>query len=118
MGKKGFMATKVDLEKAYDRLSWNFIHKTLMELSLPLDLVRLIMECLTSNCMNILWNSELTDDFSPSKGVWQGDPLSPYIFVLCIKRLSHGIYCSIQQDQWKPIWFISDGYSPKPLIFC
>lgn len=66
MGKKGFMAIKVDLESAYDRLSWNFIHEALMEL-LPLDLVRLIMECLTSNCMNILWNGDLTDD--PSNGV-------------------------------------------------
>lgn len=63
MGKKGFMTTKVDMEKAYDRLSWNFIHETLMKLSLPLDLVRLIIECLTSKCMNILWNGELTNDF-------------------------------------------------------
>lgn len=69
MGKKGFMAVKVDLEKVDDRLSWNFIHETLMELSLPLDLVQLIMECLTSNCMNILWNGELIDDFSPSRSV-------------------------------------------------
>ena len=61
------------------------------------------MECITSTSMNILWHGELTDDFSPSRGVRQGDPLSPYIFVLCIERLSHGIYHSIQQDHWKPI---------------
>ena len=54
MGKKGLMAIKIDLEKAYDRLNWNFIHETLMEISLPFDLVQLIIECITSNRMNIL----------------------------------------------------------------
>ena len=98
MGKKGLMAIKIDLEKAYDRLNWIFIHETLMKLSFPFYLVYLIMECITSNSMNILWNGELTGDFSPSRGVWHGDLLSPYIFVLCIERLSHGIYRSIQQD--------------------
>ncbi|KAH9666253.1 reverse transcriptase domain-containing protein [Citrus sinensis] len=75
MGKKGFMAIKVDLEKAYDKLSWNFISETLTELALPLDLIRLIMECITSTSMNILWHGELTDDFSPSRGVRQDDLL-------------------------------------------
>ncbi|KAH9772083.1 reverse transcriptase domain-containing protein [Citrus sinensis] len=68
LGKKGLMAIKIDLEKAYDRLNWNFIHETLMELALPFDLVHLIMECITSTRMNILWNGELTGDFSPSRG--------------------------------------------------
>ena len=95
LGKKGLMAIKIDLEKAYDRLNWNFIHETLMELALPFDLVHLIMECITSNRMNILWNGELTGDFAPIRDVRHGDSLSPYIFVLCIERLSHRIYRSI-----------------------
>ncbi|KAH9716124.1 reverse transcriptase domain-containing protein [Citrus sinensis] len=102
-GRQGFMAIKVDLEKAYDRLSWNFIHGTLQELNLPIGLTNLIMACITIAKMNILWNGELTSEFSPGRGVRQGDPLSPYIFVLCIERLSHGILKSIQQGQWKPI---------------
>ena len=117
MGKKGFMAIKGDMEKAYDRLSWNFNYETLTELALPLDLVRLIMECITSTSMNILWHGELTDDFFPSRGVRQGDPLSTYIFVLCIERLSHGIYHSIQQDHWKPIRLSRLGTPLSHLFF-
>ncbi|KAL9419228.1 hypothetical protein AB3S75_037059 [Citrus x aurantiifolia] len=66
------MAIKVDLEKAYDRLSWNFIHDTLQELNLPIGLINLIMACITTTRMNILWNGELTSEFSPCRGVDKG----------------------------------------------
>ena len=53
-GRQGFMAITVDLEKAYDKLSWNFIHDTLQELNLPIRLTNLIMACITTANMNIL----------------------------------------------------------------
>ena len=59
-GRKCFMAIKVDLEKAYDRLSWSFIHETIQELNLPTMLINLIMECITTATMNVLWNGELS----------------------------------------------------------
>ncbi|CAL8076880.1 unnamed protein product [Prunus armeniaca] len=46
-GKKGFITWKIDLSKAYDRLNWNFIEHVLVELRLPVDLVRLIKSCVT-----------------------------------------------------------------------
>ena len=64
-GKKGFMAIKVDLEKAYDRLNWDFIFVTLQQTGLPIHLSRLIMECVTSASMSILWNGEATEAFVP-----------------------------------------------------
>jgi hypothetical protein len=47
-GKKGFMTIKVDLEKAYDRLSWKFIRETLIDARLPSDLIRVIMQSIES----------------------------------------------------------------------
>lgn len=85
MGKKGLMAIKIDLEKAYDRLNWIFIHEILMELSLPFDLVHLIMECITSNSMNILWNGELTGDFSPTE-VFGMVICCPLIYLFSVSR--------------------------------
>jgi Reverse transcriptase (RNA-dependent DNA polymerase) len=45
-GKKGYMAIKVDLEKAYDRLRWTFIRETLEDIGLPSNLINLIRESL------------------------------------------------------------------------
>lgn len=84
-GKTSFMAIKIDLEKAYDRLRWSFIQDTLVELKLPDSLNKVIMECITTPSLQILWNGEPTETFLPSRGIRQGDSLSPYIFVLCIE---------------------------------
>lgn len=66
-------------------------------------LINLIMACITTARMNVLWNGELTSEFRLGRGVRQGDPLSLYIFVLCIECLSHVISILIQQGHWKPI---------------
>ena len=91
-GAIGFMPIKVDLEKAYDRLNWECISDTLREARIPPDLIQVIMACITLVTMRVLWNGEATDEFFPSRGIRQGCPLSPYLFVLCIEHLSHGIH--------------------------
>ena len=60
-GKRGQMLIKVDLEKAYGRLSWEFIHETLCEAGILPDLIRTTMDCNPSATMQILWNSELLE---------------------------------------------------------
>lgn len=47
-GKKGFYAVKVDIEKAYDRLNWDFIKETLLLAGLPIAFVQLFMDCITT----------------------------------------------------------------------
>lgn len=67
------------------------------------------MECVTSTSMNILWNGEVTESFLPQRGIRQGDPLSPYLFVLCIERMSHGINQAVADGVWKPIRLVKHG---------
>lgn len=50
------MAIKVDLEKAYDRLRWDFINENLVLVGLSANFIRIIMECITSFSMQLLWN--------------------------------------------------------------
>ena len=116
-GKRGFMAIKVDLEKTYDRLSWEFIEETLAFVGLLTNFIRIIMECITSGSMQILWNGKLTESFKTSRGICQGDPISPYIFVLCIERLSHIINREVQQERWKPIRLSMNGIPLTHLFF-
>ena len=86
-GKEGYMAIKVDLEKAYDRLEWNFIHKVLQAYHFPSKLITLIMSCVSLTSISILFNGSMMDSFKPSRGIRQGDSLSPYLFILCMEYL-------------------------------
>ncbi|KAK9028323.1 hypothetical protein V6N11_068130 [Hibiscus sabdariffa] len=89
--EKPWMALKVDLEKAYDRIGWSFIEETLHELGIPVQFISWVMYCVSSVSMQIIWNGDLSKGFRPTCGIRQGDPLSPYLFVLCMERLSHAI---------------------------
>lgn len=116
-GKTGFMAIKIDFEKAYNRLKWDFIRETLAEIRFPQLLISVIMECLTTSSMKVLWNGEPTESFQPSRGVRQADPLSPYLFVLCMERLNQVIEEAIIAQRWKPICASRNGPQLSNLFF-
>lgn len=86
-GTRKSMMVKIDLEKAYDRLEWYFIETTLQGLGLFENLIKVIMLCISSVTFRVLWNRNYTEEFVPTRGIGQGDPLSPYLFVLCLERL-------------------------------
>nr|GEV34889.1 putative ribonuclease H protein At1g65750 family [Tanacetum cinerariifolium] len=104
-GEKGYMAIKIVLAKAYDRLYWDFIRDTLLEMKIPQLLLEIIILCVTTPSMKILWNGEPTDAFRPSKGIRQGDPLSLYLFVMCMERFNHVIEEAVDHGQWKLIYY-------------
>ncbi|KAF7839819.1 DNA polymerase alpha subunit B [Senna tora] len=115
-GKKGLMAIKIDLEKAYDRISWDFVVDTLKEVGFGDTFMNLIHHCLITPSLQILWNGGKTDSFKPSRGIRQGDPISPYLFVLCIERLAH-IQRAIGSGDWRPIKLGREGPPISHLFF-
>ena len=68
-GQDGYMAVKINLEKACDRLNWDFIFYTLQDIGIPPRLLTVIMKCFTSTKMQVSWNGELSEEFRPTRGV-------------------------------------------------
>ena len=87
-GRTGYVALKLDLDKAYDHLEWPFIQDTLEYFQVPPTLITLIMNMISSTRFHIMWNGSPLLEVIPSRGIRQGDPLSPYLFILCLERLS------------------------------
>ncbi|XP_021846248.2 uncharacterized protein [Spinacia oleracea] len=78
---------------------------------------RVIMECVTSTSLKVLWNGEPSQNFTPSRGIQQGDPLSLYLFVMCMERLYQTIEEVLVQQRWKPIRASRDGPLLSNLFF-
>ncbi|CAL1365946.1 unnamed protein product [Linum trigynum] len=116
-GKKGGLVIKIDLEKAYDRLRWDFIRDTLKEVGLASSLISRIMTCVERNKMRISWNGQLSNPIIPSRGVRQGDPLSPFLFILCMERLAHKIEQAVEAKLWKPLQLSKNGPKLSHLFF-
>lgn len=87
-GKKSFMALKLDMSKAYNRVEWLFLEKILLKMDFQASWVSLIMECITTVSYSILVNGESKGMIKPSRGLRQGDPLPPYLFLFCAEGLN------------------------------
>lgn len=81
-GRNSCMAINIDMEKAYDRLEWSFIRDTILLYEFPEPLISLIMSCVSSSFISILFNGGALEPFLPSRSIRQGDPLTPYFFYL------------------------------------
>ena len=81
--------------KAYDRVEWEYLHGCLSKLGFASSRIQSVMICVTCVCYAVRVNGELTDLVVPSIGIRQGDPISPYLFLLCTERLS----CLLQQKE-------------------
>jgi hypothetical protein len=86
--KKGACAVKLDMMKAYDRVEWAFLEAIMTKLGFSEAMVRLIMKCVSSVQFSVKVNGNLLPQFSPSRGLRQGDPISPYLFLMCAEGLS------------------------------
>lgn len=79
---------KLDLIKAYDKIDWNFLRLLLLQIGLDQELVCWIMACVTNVQFSVLVNGAPSSFFHSSRGLRQGCPLSPLLFILVMDSLS------------------------------
>lgn len=92
------MLVKVGVEEAYDRVQWCFMHEILVLASLPSFVTQVIMKCIITTFMWVLWTGNKTESFY---GLWNPLvlPFSLYIFVLCVGRWPISLFkCLMEID--------------------
>jgi hypothetical protein len=121
----GQMALKLDMSKEYDRVEWNFLEGMMRRMGFVDSWVKLVMHCISSVSYSVVVNGVPNGMIYPSRGLRQGDPLSPYLFLLCGEGLSallhkaeeasdlHGVACSRRGPRISHLLFADDS-----LLFC
>ena len=83
----------------------------------PPNIVNLIMRCVTSTSTAILFNGNKLDSFRPSRGIRQGDPISPYLFLLCMEFLGAQISAMCEEKRWDKIKASKNGPSFSHIFY-
>lgn len=86
-------AIKIDFMKAYNSVDWDSLFYVMMALEFPAQFIFWVKQCITSAMYPVIINGELVGFFKGAKGLRQGDPISPYLFVMVIE----GLYSILQR---------------------
>jgi hypothetical protein len=96
-GKQGFMALKLDMSKACDRVEWDFLEAIMRRIGFSKQWTQLVMKCVRTITYAVLINGQPHGHIHPSRGIRRGEPLSLYLFLLCAEGLSYLLHKAEQE---------------------
>ena len=86
--KKASVVFKVDFEKAYDSVNWDFLLYMMDRMNFCKKWSQWIKGCLNSSTVSVLVNGSPSDEFRLERGLRQGDPLAPFLFLIVVEGLN------------------------------
>lgn len=115
--KRPLCDVKLDMMKAYDRVEWSFLEQMLARFGFEAGWIAMIMPCVTSANFVVKLNGGYSRRFCPSRGLRQGDPLSPYLFLFCVEGFSALLKRAQEEHELKGVSFGSTGPQVTHLLF-
>lgn len=103
--KKPGMLLKIDLSKAFDSICWEYMQKILQAFGFDAAWIRWISSLISSTFYSILVNGIPSATFRPTRGIRQGDPLSPFLFVIMVEGLGRSLKAAISEGHLKGLSF-------------
>ncbi|XP_075645329.1 uncharacterized protein LOC142616340 [Castanea sativa] len=116
-GKCGEIAIKLDMSKAYDWVEWECLKQIMKKLGFHEKWISTVMRCVSSVKYAIRINGQPYGSIQPTRGLRQGDPLSPYLFLLCVKGLSALLNHAAQRNAIKGVAASANGPRISHLFF-
>jgi hypothetical protein len=124
-GKNHQMAVKLDMSKAYDKVEWGFLKAMMLKLGFYAKWVDIVMTCVTTVTYAVMVNGEPKGYVKPTRGLRQGDPLSPYLFLICAEGLSALLRKAERESLFRGISICRGGprishlfFADDSIIFC
>ena len=105
------------MSKAYDRVEWGCLKQIMAKLGFHEDWIRLIMRCVSSVTYAVRVNGHACGQIVPTRGLRKGDPLSPYLFLICAEGLSALLHKAIQNKELKGVAASARGPRISHLFF-
>jgi hypothetical protein len=115
--KKPLCAVKLDMMKAYDRVEWIFLEHIMIKMGFSRVWVDMVLRCLNTVRFSVRLNGGLSEPFIPSRGLRQGDPLPPYLFLFCVEGFSTLLKKAQDDNMLKGVQFGTDGPHITHLLF-
>jgi len=96
--RKSGVFFKVDFEKAYDSVRWSFLFDMLNKMGFHAKWIKWVQGCLESATVSVLVNGCPTEEFRPTRGLRQGDPLAPFLFLIVVEGLAGLVRSALKEN--------------------